>query len=197
MSKAHVRFLVPLEHWPSDVDPRNPIYSWSGNRFGKFNWIVQTFQRLSHAGYPCEITHDLTEEGIVIAHRDVIPVNYCPGPNQLLVCVVADRPRLPYPQFSILQNPEQAHHWSKTMVCSVDRRILGSESHSYMRYWPQPDLIHRDISRGDLFNHVAFFGLGRNLHPGLVAPSFFNAVHSLGMKWSVVEEKNIGMIILM
>ena len=166
-----IAFYIPEDQWPEDIRKTDPEYSWSSNRFGKWNWTLQTYQHLQNAGLDCQVTTELCKAGIVFAHRSVLPQDYRPGDDQLLVCILAERERHPFAQFHLLQDPAQAVGFAKTIHSRLDRFFLGDTS-SYIRYWPQPGLIPRDSNRGELFENLVFKGVEQQLTQKLHSDEF-------------------------
>lgn len=184
-----IRFLVPEECWPQDIAKVDPIYNWSINRYGKWNWTLQTYQRLKDHGYACQVALDLRASGIVIGHRDVIPTFYRPHSEQLLVCIAAERGLHPFAQFNILQNPVQETLVKHESLERLWNRLIGRNC-GFIRYWPQPNLVPRNPDRGDRFENVVFMGVMESLAPELRGPDFESAVMKLGMKWLPIHDKS-------
>ena len=184
-----ISFFIPTEQWPTDINRDAPVYRWSDERFGKWNWTLQTFQHLCDHGVACQTTTNLEENGIVFAHRSVLPDHYHPTGDQLLVSIQAERVRHPFAQFHLLQDPAQAAAFSSTVHSWIDRRLLGSSSR-YIRYWPQPGLIPRDPERGDRFETIAFKGMPQQLAKELQRKSFRTRLQSMGLRWIAQHKKS-------
>ena len=183
-----IRFYVPLlprscgdlpdsieGYWPW-ISLQTEIDAW-----GAFSWTLQSFLRLRAAGIPCELTRRIPGEGIVISHRDFLPVDQIPNERQYFVCLLADRGdsgfsgRHPMAQFHIVQNG--------TDPLLTDPDPLWPAA--YLSYWPQPALIPRSETRGGLFQQAAFFGYRHNLAAELQQPEWAARLNEFGMRWSV------------
>jgi hypothetical protein len=140
---------------------------------------------LKSDGFPCSLVHRLPSEGIVVAYRDFLPDEVRPGPELLLVCILADKEEPgaagphPYAQIHVVQNPK-------------DRRVLkrgGLWPAYYVPYWPQPGLQPREPERGDRFDTAAFFGYASNVAPELRGLSWAKRLHALGLTWRLVPRQ--------
>jgi hypothetical protein len=150
------------------------------NKFGKFNWTLLTYLHLKSAGFPCELTHNLHTGGIVLTHRDFLPWDAHPHATQLLVCVKSDKSRHPFAQLHITQNPKDnlAVWWQRFLWPKL-----------YLVNWPQPNLVPRDQRRGDRFENIAYIGSEIELAAPLKEPVWAEKVRSLGLKWTLVFDK--------
>lgn len=133
---------------------------------GKYAWTLQTFLRLREAGLPCELVERFPSSGIVVAHRDLLPITGIPRSRVFLVCIKADRNRHTWAHFHVTQNERD----------SV-RRTHPDKSLT-ITHWPQPGLIRRDPARGTSVENVAYFGRACNLAPEL-----------RGIDWISVRER--------
>jgi hypothetical protein len=184
-----VWFYVPTHEVPADAMPRTAGAYWEWIRackdidsWGPYDWTLRTYLLLHEAGVACELCHALPGSGIVVAHRDFFPDDFRPGPELLLVCIVADRlqPGLnglhPSAQYALLQNPR-------------DRMLEQPDPlwpAAFMPFWPQPGLIPRDPSRGDRFENVAYFGWPQNLQDSLNESGWRRRLEELGLRWRIV-----------
>lgn len=120
-------------------------------------WLYQTWLRLRQVSFEIRLVHQIPKEGIVITLTGFLPEAFRPPETLFVAGVVADG--LPHPgaQLQIVQNSIHA------------RRLPGS---LFMPHWPNPGLIPRDASRGDLFKRVCFYGDASNLAPELSSPEW-------------------------
>jgi hypothetical protein len=184
-----VAFFLPDGEWPADLKDRDG-YFWSPDRAGRVNWIVQTWDQLRALGFPCRMARTLPEDGIVIAHRRVLPRTLRPAPRQLLVCVQADYTPHPFAQLHILQNRSQVALASSSLGSRWDAHLLGqADVNHFVQTWPQPELVPRDPDRGDAFRRVAFVGRSKNLHPDLARRSWSAEMGRLGLEWRIVDRR--------
>ena len=186
-----IHFYIPDDQWPEDVDRLKPVYSWKENRWGQWNWTLQSFQILNDHGIACSMTRDICSPGIVFAHRGVIPDSYRPTQDHLLVCILAERIRHPFAQFHLLQDPLQKIAFRRKLGSRWDKRLLGYSTSSYIRYWPQPELIPRDRNRGSLFENVVFKGIEGNLAPELRTNAFHEKLADIGLRLRIETNKSL------
>ena len=162
---------------PADM-PSSPDVYWSDfsrhMRGGVYAWIVQTYQRLRAAGFPCELVAQMPADGIAVAHRKTIPPDFQPPPNLLLVCVRADA---------------SFHHFAHLHVV-LNRKQLGRwyPSH-YLPHWRQNGLVPRAAERGERLENVAFFGDHCCLVQEMQGPAWEAKLHALGLNWNLVEPR--------
>src|SRR5881394_1613069 len=86
MSRA-IETAESLERTPREGAPPPPIYFYyppgigdgdipesrgvfARNRRGNYIWTVKTYGYLSKMGFPCRLTHQLPDEGIIVTHRE-------------------------------------------------------------------------------------------------------------------------------
>jgi hypothetical protein len=142
---------------------------------GKYTWTLQTFLSVREAGYPCELVQELPDSGIVVSHRDFLPVFMRPRANMFLVCIKADR------------NP---HSWADFHVVQNERdplRVSAADSarSAAVPFWPQPSLRPRDPARGARVENVAYFGRPLNLVEELLHPDWAALMRADGCNWLV------------
>ncbi|WP_199245876.1 hypothetical protein [[Phormidium] sp. ETS-05] len=175
---APIYFYIPQADWPDSPIPDNADTYWAGFggnlTSGVYAWTVQTYLRLKHNGFPCELTGKLPEQGIVLAHRSSLPFHLQPGDKLVIVCLKADYDKHPYAQIHIVLNQEETQN------------LAGSY---YMPHWIQSGLIPRDAGRGDRFENIAYFGIEKNLAPELRDPAWAEKLQELGLNWRVVSRE--------
>lgn len=155
--------------------PASPDVYWTGHlgkmRGSVYALILQTFQRLRAVGFPCELTHQLPGDGILVALRKSLPRDYVPPPGVLCVCIRADATFHPFAHLHVVHNR-----------CSVSRWFAST----YIAHWPQPGLLPRDPARGDVWENAAFSGdpncLSREMH----GAAWKNLLRELGLRWHFV-----------
>ena len=101
-----IYFYFPPGADEGDIPASNGVFT--RNRPGKYNWTVKTYGYLSKMGFPCHLTHELPDEGIIVTHREFFKNKMIPNRRQLFVCAVADFWRHPLAQLHIVQNPERS-----------------------------------------------------------------------------------------
>ena len=182
-----IYFYIPKKYWPVDGIPEKSNTYWynfnQGITPGVYAWTIQTYQYLKADGLSCELVGELPKEGIVLAHRKSLPENFKPNSQLLIVCLKAESAAHPYAQIHIVGNHFDMN--STTMIWG-DRYLYPGEKY-YIPHWPQPGLIPRDTSRGDLFENIAFFGESINLAPQLKTAAWKKELNKMGLQWHLVD----------
>src|SRR5690349_11532966 len=62
-----IYFYFPPGIGDSDIPASKGVFT--RDRPGKYNWTVKTYGYLSQMGFPCQLTSELPDEGIIITHR--------------------------------------------------------------------------------------------------------------------------------
>jgi hypothetical protein len=181
-------------HMPKDADDSwqwlfnegRPKYGFTDD--GEYAWVLQTYLRLTDAGFPCKMTATIPEEGIVLAHRFSLPFDLQPSEKILLICLQADKAPHPYAQLSVVLNPGQLYSKYSYLGDVHAPRYLGRRKtpyrdRYYIPHWTLPALVPRDLTRGDRFENVVFFGVGRSLAPELRDLSWRQQIQAMGLNW--------------
>lgn len=184
-SLPKIYFWLPTEigpqPFPDNADTFIP-------RRGFDSWITQTYLRLTEAGFSCQLTGTLPEEGIIVAYRDFLPYSLQPGPKQFIVCVKADKNPNPYAQIHVSHNPIEAELPDLTVQSIPDDYQLLLGPRYYIPHWPQPGLIPRESERETRLENIAYYGTSYNLAAELKQEQWQRFVASLGLNW-VVEQR--------
>jgi hypothetical protein len=183
MSMHSFYFYLPPEDFPEEI-PENANFYWPGFRKGIYCWTLQTYLNLRSQDFPCILTDEFPDTGIVLAHWDSLPIDLEPSPQQLIVCFQADRARHPYAQVHIVQNRDSAR---RDLMTWGDRYLLPGQDY-YMPHWPQPGLLARSPERGDRFENLGYFGLEANLLPKFKTKKWQEQLNDLGLSWLIVQE---------
>jgi hypothetical protein len=146
------------------------------DRPGKYIWTVKTYGYLSKMGFPCRLTHQLPDEGIIVTHREFFTDRMIPNRKRLFVCVVADFQRHPFAQLHVVQNARDPLLTHATPAWPA----------AFMPHWPESGMIPRDPARGDLFENVSYFGLPARLAPQLRSPEFAARLREHGFNFRIV-----------
>jgi hypothetical protein len=146
------------------------------NRPGKYIWVVKTFGYLAKMGFPCHLTHELPDEGVIVTHREFFKDTMIPNRRQLFVCVVADFQRHPFAQLHVVQNARDPLLKHPTPAWPA----------AFMPHWPETGLIPRDPARGDLFENVSYYGLPARLAPQLRSPQFAARLREHGFNFRII-----------
>lgn len=139
---------------------------------GKYSWTLQTYLYLRAAGISCALATEFPRRGIVITHRDFLPVFQFPRSDVFLVCIKPDRKEHTWAQHYVVQNRSD-----KTFAQFGAYRVSDTPS------WPQPSLVARDEGRGDLCVNIAYFGRMMNLAPELQVEQWGRELRGLGLRW--------------
>lgn len=142
---------------------------------GKYAWTLQTYLHLRDAGVSCQLANRFPTRGIVISHRDFLPVFLRPRVGVFLICIKPDRQAHTWAHYYIVQNGHD----------SVRSTRKGRNRTTVLPVWPQPALIPRRADRGDLCRNVAYFGRNLNLADELKAHGWRRELAALDFNWSV------------
>jgi hypothetical protein len=176
---AKIRFYIPfrsdgIESLPASSDEYWPwILRHRHVGEGKYSWTLQTFLHLRDAGFDCEFVERFPDDGIVVAHRDFLPVFLRPRANVFLVCLKPDRREHTWAHYYVVQNSNDV----------VFRRPGPKNFASVLFSWPQPGLIPRQSTRDATCRNVVYAGRDGNLAPELRAPSWAARLEAAGFSW--------------
>jgi hypothetical protein len=120
------------------------------------------------------LTDELPRHGIVVAHRDFLPVFLLPRANLFLVCVKPDRREHTWAHSYIVQNSRDA----------IFSTAKGRNRTSVLPMWPQPGLIQRDPAREVTCRNIVYAGRDGNLAPELRSSEWAARLAAAGFEWS-------------
>lgn len=167
--------FIPRKFWPENL-PTSPDENWPGFGLGMYTWTIQTYLRLNAIAFPCQLTHELPEEGIILVdHNHLRMTRLRPNQRQFIVCLKQDGLHYPYAQCHVVQNLQDAQHRAQ---------------YHYIPHWPQPGLVQRHPARGDRFENIAFFGHQVNLAPELQQPTWQKTLANIGLNWCSIANQN-------
>jgi hypothetical protein len=157
--QVHFHLDAHATRWPDIERLDESDIASAPKRFvgGRNSWIAQTYVRLRAPlrarGWSVSAGPQLVPGAITFAHRDDAN-GFGDGRHEaFLVVVRADRAPVVACDFAIVQN-----------------RIDPQGHERYVPLWPQPGLIHRDVSRGTRIERIAYQG-----RTGLNPPWFRDA----------------------
>jgi hypothetical protein len=159
-------------------------------RHSEHSWILQTYLQLQQVGFPCELTREIPDEGMIIAHRTALNYDFMPSSKQLLACVKADQNPHPYAQVHIVQNQREVSLPEIYIQCKAEDRYLLPGKRHYLPHWPQPNLLPRDPNRKDTFKRIAYFGISANLDPALTDSSWQEMLNEMGLEWVTYRDRS-------
>jgi hypothetical protein len=136
------------------------------------HWTLLTYLRLKPYMGHCRMTSMLPTAGLLIAHRVSVPFKYRPPHRLLFVCICGDATPHPYAHIQVVQNPAQA-------------MLIKSSFH--IPFWPQPDVIPRQLERGDKLENVDYFGVPEHLCSELRSHEWVQFLSNIGCRWRLRE----------
>lgn len=170
MALPRVVFFVNPELWPKKGIPESPDLTGEGGALGIHCWIIQTYQQLRRAGYECELSSVLPEDGIIVMHRhscDYGGINVQAGRRRLIVSVAGDYGHYHPANLNVVQNWAQAQ-WFKRCF--------------FLPHWPQPGLRPRVPS--ERFRNVAYYGERDWLADELQSDKWEDAIRAMDLEWN-------------
>ncbi len=175
-SFTDIYFYIPAAFWPAQL-PTSSAENWSGFGLGIYAWTLQTYLKLREAGFACQLTKQLPDQGIVLFHANATRgAAIRPGPRRLLICLKAEDTLCAQAQLHVVQNPCEASRW------------LGCY---FIPHWPQPGLQPRLLERRDRFETIAFLGHRNSLVAELMAPEWEKKLQQRGLNWLPVINTNV------
>lgn len=175
-----VHFYVPYRKDGLDSLPRTPAEYWPwmlqnrGINEGKYSWTLQTYLELRAAGFECDLAETFPAQGVVVAHRDFLPVFLRPRSGVFLVCVKPDRQAHTWSHYYVVQNPRDA-------IFSTNGGVSRATA---LSLWPQPGLIPRDAARDATCRNVVYAGREGNLAPELRGADWSARLSAAGFEWN-------------
>jgi hypothetical protein len=139
---------------------------------GRYSWTLQTCLQLKAAGLPVELVTQFPRRGVVVSHRDFLPLYMRPRAGVFLVCIKPDRKEHPWAHQYVVQNPND--------------RIFDGRNRSratVIPLWSQPSLVRRRPDRGSRVETAAYFGRALNLAAPLKTAAFAETLAVLGVSW--------------
>lgn len=178
-SSDEIHFYVPYRADGIESLPASPEEYWSWivrHRHvgeGKYSWTLQTYLQLRAAGFDCVLTERLPRRGIVVAHRDFLPVFMRPRSGIFLVCIKPDRREHTWSHYYVVQNSNDP----------IFDGQGGARPASVIYGWPQPGLVSRDPKRGAACKNVVYAGRDGNLAPELRESAWAARLERAGFSW--------------
>ena len=146
-----VFFYLPDEPDLDALGLLDPDRDWHVMRRDQ-RWVLQTYLRLREAGYPVRLTGQPPSTGTLVYHRKhqkALKKQLNGNHDVTLLGIRGDRKECYLAHFEVVQNG----------------RWADEQQRFYIPYWPQPDLMPRDPSRGTNMQRIAFKGSELDLHP--------------------------------
>lgn len=173
---AKIYFYIPPIFWPPKL-PTSSADNWAGFGLGIYTWTIQTYLRLREAGFVCQLTDQLPEDGIVLFHANAVRgAAIQAGARRLLVCLKAEAPLCAQAQLHVVQNPCEASNW---------------QGCHFIPHWPQPGLRPRLHEQKDRFETIAFLGHCNSLAAEFTEPTWEMHLQQRGLRWCPVVNTNV------
>ena len=167
---------------PSETDRKvieEDQTQWRGHHSNFMAWVAQTYFYLKQAGFQCEITERIPEEGILIADRDTLASNYPFLDRVMLICAKSDKEYHPSAHLHIVHN---FFNWQRDQNSLWNPHLIS--------HWPIPGLIPRDTKRSNLVENIAYIGTRSQLAPELASQTWTDALTSLNCHWTPIWDKS-------
>lgn len=164
------------KEWPDLIGNKNPgvsgdyIHRYKNGRDG---WIITTYLELLNRGYDVELSESFVPGKICVAHQDHIRVRKS-SVNSYIISIKADRALTYTCENEIVQSPSS----------------LSNRSDYYIPYWPQSNIIARDVNRGPIIENIVYMGRERNLAACFRDESFHKKLNNIGVTLKVVNRSN-------
>jgi hypothetical protein len=142
-------------------------------------WVYITYLKVKKNGLNCHLTDVFPKAGIVVSAGCTIPLFMQTSADVCHICTAADSPLRFYPQIHVLQNKTQHQEFS---------RSLSIPTWVYIPHWSQPELIPRDVSRGDSFENIGYLGSRDQLATELQSEEIQEKFRSMGLKFHIIEQ---------
>jgi hypothetical protein len=177
-----VQFFIPQAALPDGDVPSSldQYWPWTAKHFGvgengRYTWTLKTYLYLQQSQVPVRLVTRFPSRGIVVSHRDFLPLHLRPRSDVFLVCIKPDRKEHTWAHYYIAQNEK-------------DRIFSGplADRAQHVMHWPQAQLLSRSSARGDQCANVRYFGRSMNLAAELMTPEWAEKLRALGFDWSVV-----------
>lgn len=142
---------------------------------GIAHWILQTYYYLYKAGLPCELVDYVPASGIIITHRDFLPVpvsnwRLVTSRTRTIVNMKVDRGFYHPADFTVVHNPKESR---------TSKRVI------YVPPWPQIALKPRSGGGEAGLQSVGFIGNPRQLDPYFTTPAWTDFLKGLGLRWAI------------
>ncbi|HTM32735.1 MAG TPA: glycosyltransferase [Vicinamibacterales bacterium] len=177
-----VKFYVPASEAPDGRLPQtlDEYWGWAAEHtgvgeVGRYTWTLKTCLFLKARGLPVSLVTTFPERGIVVSHRDFLPLHLRPRTDVFLVCIKPDRKEHTWAHFYVVQNAQDRIF--TTRLASQARQIM---------HWPQAHLLPRRPERAGRCENVRYFGRPMNLAPELAAPEWAADLRARGFDWQAV-----------
>lgn len=165
------------KEWPDLIRNKNPgISSDYINRYknGRDGWIITTYLELLNRGYDVELSESFAPGKICVAHHDHIIWVRKSSIRSYIISIKADRALTYTCENEIVQSPTS----------------LETRSDYYIPYWPQSNIIPRDVNRGSKIENIVYMGRERNLGARFRDEEFQKKLINLGVNLKIIDRPN-------
>jgi hypothetical protein len=155
-------------------------------------WILKTFWKLKEckSNLKIHLVNSIPDEGIIIFHKGFFPKDIVPSNTQLFVCVQADYGRHQYAQYHIAQNPLGVSNFNFSKRSFLEEKLFSFTKSYFIAHWNQNDIIERNLSRGESFKNVCFYGISQNFPQDLLEPSFKEKLKNEGIDLKIITDSD-------
>jgi hypothetical protein len=173
--RPKVYFYAPQEE-QQELLTKNYDY-WVGSSSNFVAWIAPTYFHLKQAGFPCEITARVPEQGILLADRDSLGNVYQYLGKTMIICAKSDRDYHPSAHIHILHNSQDAKNFFNKIWNPY-----------YIEHWPLPELLPRESARNTLVKNIGYLGSRSQLAEELKSVEWSESVAQLDCEWLPIFE---------
>ena len=167
----HTEFFLHGEARLAPLEELDPERDFSEFQTGERAWILQTYLCLKRAGHDVALTDRWPERGLLVfssKQRHILRrLSGSTGEVYLLGIREDVGPAL-IADWEVLQNG----------------RGVDGEKRFFVPFWPQPGLIARNASRGQLLRRAAYKGFLHNLHADFQDDRWLRFLAERGIEWS-------------
>ncbi len=146
---------------------------WSRQEWG---WTVQTFYHLSQKGFDVELVTRPVSGAICITHyettKNLTKNNTTWGADSFIVGIRSDTPPMRVREIQVSQSPALVNDKNSFFIC----------------YWPQAELIPRNLQRENKIETLSYFGGPGGLSPVFKDELFKKKLSVLGVALNICYE---------
>ena len=172
---------------PKEVDTSEFPDSLYGTYSGSLDYKVESswmfFLMLRNQGFNVQICSKIPDAGILLMHK-AFARKFLWKPNLFVVSMQWDYKRDDRGQVHLVSN------YMKTRASALgwmDRLTLPGFQF-FVQPPMHPDLVPRDVNRGNRFEKIAFLGAEKNLESAFRSADFRSRVDALGMQFEIVND---------
>ncbi|MGJ8640778.1 MAG: glycosyltransferase [Opitutaceae bacterium] len=176
-------FYVPYRECIDSIDEiSNGYWDWI-NQFvsrnglkwtGPFSWTLQSYLILKNHGMNVQLAYEFPSDGIVITHTDFLKGANTEFSESYIIEIKPDRN-----MFDLRSNALIVQNKLDPILKSTLSWLFPAH---FVYYWPQPDMLKRELTRGTTFENIVFSG---NIVESMFdAEGFQDRCKQLGLEWT-------------